>query len=343
MVSISEKAPRREIRAKQLERFKRLMEYAYENSGLYRRGFDEVGVKPQDIKSLDEISQLPFLNEDMIREEVKKGDPYGGLLCCPEDMVQVISVPEPREDKAIPKGWRGFERIPWLFGYTRTDFDMMVAMLTRIWSDLGLGFKDKIQLINNWPDLWLNTVCTSIANTGANVYAGGMAVMAAAVNVTTARYLKPDFLCAPIYIANDMITRAESMGLNPEKIYSCYRKAIFNQGILTAQLSQRFNEKGFRGEHYNLYYVPEAGLFAIDCEEHNGLHIPEDFFIVEIIDEKGKPVREGEKGRLVVTNLIVEATPYIRYQTHDVATLSTEPCECGRKFARINLAEFQAV
>ena len=78
------------------------------------------------------------------------------------------------------------------------------------------------------------------------------------------------------------------------------------------------------GEHYNIYYVAEASFFAIDCEKHSGLHVPEDCFIVEAVDEdSGQPVAPGKEGRLVITNLAVEATPYIRYRTHEVANCQT--------------------
>jgi phenylacetate-CoA ligase len=139
-----------------------------------------------------------------------------------------------------------------------------------------------------------------------------------------------------------MVKRAGELGLDAKETYSCFKKIIFNEGIVTPEVSQRLRDEGYVGEHYNLYSVIEAGLFAIDCKEHDGLHVP-DNFIIEVIDEAGKPVPDGEKGRVVVTNLAVEATPYIRYMTHEIATLNREVCKCGKSEVRINLVGFQEI
>jgi phenylacetate-CoA ligase len=328
---------------KRLEGLKRIVEHAYSNSVLYRRRFDEAGIKPEGIKSLQDVSKIPLLSDDLIRGEVKRsGDPFGGLLCYPEDRVRVISIPPLGEGKSTSKGWRGFERIPWLFGYTRSDHAQMLDMLSKMWLELGIGLGTELLLAAELPEISGNTIYSSLWRIGARIYGGSESPMGFTENLAISRYHKPEIIVVPIHVAEAMVKRAGESGLDAKEILSYYKKCIFIEGILTSELSQRFKEEGYVGEHYNLYSVLEAGLLAIDCKEHDGLHVP-DNFIIEVIDEAGKPIPDGEKGRVVVTNLAVEATPYIRYMTHEIATLNREVCKCGKSEVRINLVGFQEI
>jgi phenylacetate-CoA ligase len=328
---------------KRLEGLKRILEHAYGNSVLYRRRFDQVGIKPEDIKSLQDISKIPLLSDDLIRGEVKRsGDPFGGLLCYPEDRVCAISIPVPGDEKVAPKGWRGLERIPWLFGYTRSDHAQMLEMFSKIWLELGIGPGTVLFMGKEWPEFWQNTVYPSLWRIGARIYGGSEGLPGVRQNIVISKYYKPEAIIVSLHAAEAMVKGAGESGLDAKEMLSCYKKCVFTDGILTSELSQKLKEEGYVGEHYSLYSVIEAGLLAIDCKEHDGLHLP-DNFIIEVIDEAGKPVPDGEKGRVVVTNLAVEATPYIRYMTHEIATLSREVCKCGKSEVRINLVGFQEI
>ena len=216
----SELASREEIKTYQLQRLRRLLSHAYDNSSLYRRKFSEIGIKPEDIKTLDDISKLPLLTDELIREEVKRtGDPFAGLLCCPADMLQAISIPVVKDGGTL-QGFRGSERIPWLYGYTRTDFDRVSAMLSRMWLALGAGFGSKFHMVHQWPDIWWNTVYPSLWRIGAIMYPGSKGIVMIEENVTVPRYLKPQFLCAPIHVVSGVIKRAKEMGLDPGVIFS---------------------------------------------------------------------------------------------------------------------------
>jgi putative adenylate-forming enzyme len=108
--------------------------------------------------------------------------------------------------------------------------------------------------------------------------------------------------------------------------------------VRTVEMTQRIRE-AWGVKPFDVYGITEVGIFAVDCEFHGGKHLFEDMAVVEVVDEGGAPVPDGEPGTLLVTNLFNRTLPLIRYELDDLVTISPEPCPCGRPLRVIESLE----
>lgn len=313
-----ETASREEIRAVQSERLINTVKRVYENVPLYRQRFDEMGIKPEDIKSVDDLSKLPFTYKQDLRDTY----PYG-LFACP--MSEVVRI-------HASSGTTGKQTV---VGYTKNDLDMWATCVARALAAAGTTKEDLVHISYGY----------GLFTGGLGAHDGatklGAAVLPASTG-NTARQLQmfKDFgsnvlCCTPSY-AMYLADSLSQFGLTKEDLK--LKAGVFGAEPWTDNMRRQIEEKlGINAyDIYGLSEVAGPGV-AFDCECQNGMHINEDFFIPEIIDsETGEVLPDGESGELVFTCIAKEALPLIRYRTKDITSLNRTKCSCGRTFVRMN-------
>jgi phenylacetate-CoA ligase len=312
------------IREAQLKKLNYIISEAYINTQFYRKIYDEAKVKPEDLETLDDLRKFPIITEDMIREEVKRvDDSYAGMLCVPEDKVY----------RAAPSVKRSWTSPPYSVALTHDDFLLLTNLLSRMWLSIGMRHTDTAHVSIPGCYLDYSLYLYSMRQMGV-LFIPADGVFDALRTVQVTDKLKPYAIVGEVENIPAFVETARKSQLEPQKIFPCYKLNIF-KGALTPKLSKRFEGDGFTGEHYNLYQNVDCSFYSIDCSQHAGLHVMEDYYIVEAIDKDTKePVAPGGKGLLTITNLTVRAVPFVRFQTSDFVEIIEDRCNCGSNFAR---------
>ena len=310
-------APREQITKWQTEGLIRTVKHAYENSAYYRKKMDDHGVKPEDIKSLADITKLPFICKDDLREAY----PYG-LLCMPlRDCVRIQST----------SGTTGRRVIAF---YTQHDIDLWDATCARAIVAAGGTPDDVVQvcygygLFTGGPGL----------NGGSHKLGSLTLPMSSGSTDRQIQFMQDlgstILCCTPSYAAYIGETIVERSLQDTIKL----KAGIFGAEAWSEEM-RRDIEKNLRIKAYDIYGLTELegpGV-SYECCEQRGMHICEDQFIAEIIDPNtGEVLPDGEKGELVFTSLNKQAFPMVRYRTRDICVLSHEKCSCGRTHVRMS-------
>jgi len=311
--------PREELKQLQLERLKMTVERAFYNVPHYRSVMQAAGVEPEDIQSLEDIKKLPFTT----KEDLRNNYPYGMFAVPLSEIVRIHSS-------------SGTTGKPTVVGYTRNDINVWAELMARALVSGGATRKDVIH----------NAYGYGLFTGGLGIHYGAERLGASVIPISggnTKRqvmimrdYGSTVLTCTPsyaLYIAEVM----EEMGIDPKRDIKL-RCGIFGAEPWSDNMRQEIEKKLdiIAIDIYGLSEVIGPGV-AVECLQKNGLHVAEDHFIVEIIDpETGEPLPEGEKGELVFTSLTKEGLPIIRYRTRDIASITTEPCPCGRTHARMS-------
>ncbi|MGQ9513143.1 phenylacetate--CoA ligase family protein [Thermodesulfitimonas sp.] len=313
-----ETLPRGELQQLQLARLREQIARVYAKVPYYRRRLEEAGVRPEELRSLDDLTRLPFTTKDDLRQTY----PFG-LFAVPLDRVIRIHASSGTTGK------------PTVVGYTKKDLRTWAGLIARIVTMAGVKRGDIAQ------------VCFSygLFTGGFGLHyglerAGVTVVPAAAGNTERHIRLMQDFgttviIGTPSY-ALYMAEVARSLGIDPRQDLRV-RRGLFgaepwSEGM-RAEIEAAWGIEAY--DNYGLSEVIGPGV-AGECEEKSGLHINEDHFLVEVIDpETGQPLPPGERGELVFTTLTKEAFPVIRYRTRDISRLLPEPCPCGRTTIRM--------
>jgi len=314
-----ETLPREALEALQLKRLKQTVERVYATVPFYRKKFDEAGIKPDDIKSLDDLKKLPFTTKDDLRENY----PFG-MFAVP--LKQVVRI----------HASSGTTGKPTVVGYTKRDIETWSELMARSLASAGVTKEDIIQ----------NAYGYGLFTGGLGVHYGAERVGATVIPISGGQskrqiMIMKDFgatvlTCTPSY-ALHLAEVAEEMGVDPKEMN--IRVGIFGAEPWTdemrKEIEETWNIKAI--DIYGLSEIIGPGV-SIECEEAQaGLHIFEDHFIPEIIDpETGEVLPPGEYGELVITTITKEAFPVIRYRTRDITRLITEPCVCGRTMVRMD-------
>jgi len=302
----------------QLERLKATLKRAYENVSYYRKRFDEIKVKPADIKSFKDIVKLPFTTKTDLRE----GYPFGLFAVPRQEIVEVHTS-------------SGTTGKPTVSGYTKKDIEIWGEVMARALTMVGTTKDDIIQ----------NGYGYGLFTGGLGVHYGAQRIGATVIPISagqTKRQLEImyDFgstvlTCTPSY-ALYLTEAAEEVGIDVKKLK--LKAGCFGAEMWTDRMREEI-EKRFHLIALNIYGLTEIigpGV-AQECEEKNGLHIFEDHFYPEVVSpDTLEPLPDGEKGELVITTLTREGTPMIRFRTRDVTALSREPCKCGRTLVRMD-------
>ncbi len=308
---------REDIEALQLKRLKEVVERVYHLVPFYRQKFDELGVKPHDIKSLDDLRRLPFT----VKQDLRDHYPFGMFAVPMEQIVRIHSS-------------SGTTGKPTVVGYTAHDMRVWTEVMCRTFSMAKVGPGDVVH----------NAYGYGLFTGGLGFHYGaegvGAAVVPSSVGFTKRQLmLMRDFgatvLCSTPSYALHLAEVASEEGLNPREDFRL-RAGFFGAEPASKGLRENVSKVwGIRYcECYGLSEIIGPGV-AASCE-HDELHIFEDHFLPEVIDpETGEPLPEGEEGELVFTTLTKQGLPLIRYRTRDIATLYKAPCKCGRTILRM--------
>jgi len=312
-----ETASRKDIFEMQSARLKAVVKHVYESNATYRQLFDEANVKPEDIRTADDVAKLPMTNKDILRDNYPLG-----LSCVP------------RLDIAEMHMSSGSTGTPVVMPYTQSDLRQWAECMARCYRMAGAKPGDATQI----------TPLFGLFNGGFGMYHGARA---AGLFVIPAG---PGNTVRQINLARDLKTRVftgvVSYGVRLMEILEEQKETLPDMeiGIFGAEaFSESMKKKiatGLNIDVFDIYGMTESGgvgTLGMDCTAHDGLHVWEDQYILEIIDPKtGEPVDEGEEGELVFTSLTREALPMIRFRTADLThVISRDRCECGRTHLKI--------
>lgn len=311
-----ERAPMDELREIQLRKLRQLVDNVYKSSQFYRRRFDEAGVKPGDIKTLEDITKLPFTYKRDLRDNYPTN-----MFCVPTNQVVRFHVSSGTTGK------------PTVVGYTRGDVDLWTNSLARAMTSCGLGRGDIIQVSYGY----------GLFTGGLGAHYGAEEIGASVIPMgvgNTERQIElmidlkaTAIACTPSYLLH-MNETAKKMGVSV-KDDSNLKIAFLGAEPWSLETRKRIEDTmGIKA--YDIYGTSEmSGPLFTECKEQNGIHVWADHFLLEVIDKNGDPVKEGQKGELVITTLTKEALPLIRYRVGDITILNNKECECGRTHPRI--------
>ena len=309
--------PVEDLKKLQSEKLVKQVKHVYDNVPYYRNLMDEKGVKPEDIKGIEDISKLPFLTKADLRDAY----PYGLLAVPQDDCVRIQST----------SGTTGRRVVAF---YTQHDVDLWEDCCARAIVAVGGTKEDVCQvaygygLFTGGPGL-----------NGGSHKVGCLTLPMSSGNTERQIQFMMDLgatiiCCTPSYAAY-IGESLKEMGYKPEDIP--LKAGIFGAEPWTEEM-RRGIEKTLGIKAYDIYGLTETtgpGV-SFECSEQTGMHINEDHFYAEIIDpDTGEVLPEGSKGELVFTSLDKEAFPLLRYRTRDICVLSRKPCSCGRTLVKM--------
>lgn len=309
--------PREEIKRIQSERLVWQVARMYDRVELFRKRMDEKKLKPEDIKSIDDLSKLPFSYKQDLRDYY----PYGLFA-------------EPLKNIVRTHASSGTTGKQIVVGYTRHDLEMWADCMARQLAAAGTTDEDVVQVSYGY----------GLFTGGLGAHAGAERIGATVVPTSsgnTARQIQTmvDFgttvlCCTPSY-AMYLAEAIEEAGLR-DKIR--LKSGVFGAEPWTENMRHAIEDSlGIKAfDVYGLSEIMGPGV-SYECECQKGMHVNEDMFVPEIIDpDTGEVLPEGAQGELVFTTLTKEGFPVIRYRTRDICSLNYEQCECGRTFVRMN-------
>ncbi len=309
---------REDLEALQIHKLRATVSRMYENVPMYRERMQSARVKPEDIKDLSDLKRLPFIDKPDLRDHY----PYGLFSSPMKDIVRI-------------HGSSGTTGRPVLAGYTNKDLKLWCEMMARTLTAVGATQDDVVQIAYGYGlftgGLGAHQGATEIGATVVPMSAGNTQRQ-----IMMMRDLQATLLCCtPSYALYLGETMAE-MGLTPDQIP--LRRAALGAEPWSEEMRVRI-EQLLGVDAIDIYGLTEIwgpGV-AFECLEKHGMHINEDQVIAEIVDpDTLEPLPMGSKGELVLSSVGKEGMPLLRYRTHDICTLTDEPCPCGRSFVRMN-------
>lgn len=312
-----ETAPREYLRALQSARLIKQVHHCYENVPFYREKFDAMGLSPDDIKSIDDITKLPFT----VKQDLRDHYPFG-LFAVPKDQLVRIHA---------SSGTTGKQTV---VGYTQHDIDVWADGAARALVAAGGTANDSVHVSYGY----------GLFTGGLGLHYGAERLGATAIPVSsgnTDRQIQilqdfgSDIICCTPSYAMYIGESVSKKGIDPKTLK--VRAGIFGAEPWSENMRREI-EKSLAIKAYDIYGLSEiAGPgVAYECQYQNGLHICEDYFYPEVVDpDTLEPLPDGEYGELVFTCIGKEALPLIRYRTRDICAITHEKCECGRTLVRM--------
>ena len=318
--SKEETLPREEIRKIQLERLQETVSRVYEKVEPYRKKMDDAGIKPEDIKSLDDLKRLPFVTKQDMRDNY----PFGLFAVPKTDLVRIHAS-------------SGTTGKPTVVGYTQGDLDVWTECVSRI-ACMGGATKDDVAQICFGYGMFTGALGLhyGLENIGATIIPSSTGnsekqIMYMKDFGTTLLVATPSYALRLAEVARDM-------GLDPAKDLNVKTLLVGSELLTDAMREEMHKYWGCDVKitsNYGMSELMGPGVSG-ECLEVCGMHINEDFFIPEIIDPVTEEVLpEGKQGELVITCIKKEGIPLIRYRTRDITRLFYDKCKCGRTFCRM--------
>ncbi|MBR1508468.1 MAG: phenylacetate--CoA ligase [Eubacterium sp.] len=310
-------ASREELTEIQTKKLIEQVKHVWENVPYYRKKMEEKGVTPDDIKSLEDLSKLPFLSKKDLRDSY----PYGLLGVPLKDCVRIHST----------SGTTGKRVVAY---YTQGDLDLWNDCCARAIVAAG-GTSDDVCQIAYGYGLFTG----GMGLHGGSEKLGCLTIPASSGNTDRQIMFIKDLgatilCCTPSYAAY-LAESMKELGMTPDDIP--VKAGIFGAEAWSEEMRHDI-EKTMGIKAYDIFGLTELSGpgVAFECSEQKGMHINEDHFIAEIIDpDTGEVLPDGAEGELVFTSVDKKAFPLLRYRTRDICSLSKEKCSCGRTFIRM--------
>ncbi|MDZ7700255.1 MAG: AMP-binding protein [Deltaproteobacteria bacterium] len=323
---VLETLPHETLRELQVKKFRRIFTWAYDHSKLHRSLYDAAGIKPEDIRSMEDIRYVPTVEKSMMRDIQRKDPfPYGDALCVPLEEVSEFRQTSGTTGQPVYQAdtWADWEWwsecwafILWAQGYRPKD---------RVFIPFGY---------NIFVAFWAGHYAAE--KIGAEVVPGG-------VLDTQARILKIDELKAtammatPTYVLSMAATARDKMGLDPASM-SIERITCAGEPGASIPTTKKRMEDAWGAKVYDHAGATEIGAWCYECDEQpGGLHVNEGCFLVEIVDvDTGEYIEApGRRGKMIITAFDRYAQPCIRFDSKDIIEWAADPCPCGRSFRLI--------
>ena len=311
-------APRSEIEALQSYRLSRTIRRVYENVAPYRKKMDEAGVRPEDIKSIADLSKLPFTT----KQDLRNNYPYGMFAVPSSEVVRIHA----------SSGTTGKQTV---VGYTAHDIDVWAECAARALTNIGGTKDDYVQVCYGY----------GLFTGGLGMHYGTEKLGATVIPASAGNSLRQlemfrDFgtsiICMTPSYAISLIELMHEKGFKKEDFN--LKAGLFGAEPWTDEMRKQI-EDGLGINAYDIYGLTEVygpGI-GISCDAHDGIHYWDDFIYVEIIDpQTGETLPDGEWGEIVITTLRKEGAPLIRFRTHDLSRILPGDCPCGSKFPRLD-------
>ncbi|MBS3748108.1 MAG: phenylacetate--CoA ligase [Candidatus Thermoplasmatota archaeon] len=308
-----ESMPQKELKNLQLKRLKETVKRVYDSVPFYQKKFKELSITPDDIKTVKDVQKLPFTTKDDLRDNM----PFGMLSTSVDNCVELHAS-------------SGTTGIPVTACYTTNDLEVWSEVMARCLSMSGLSKKDVFQ--NPIP---YGTFTGAFGfhygaeKVGALVIPSGKGQSERQLKLMD--YYNTTFISGVASYVVRLGQVAKQIGLDPAKL--SVRNGLFGAEMFSPGLKKRIMDTWEMDVHdiYGLTEMCGPGV-STDCDQHDGLHLWEDHFLVEIIDPVTlEPVETEEEGEMVITTLTKTGMPIIRYRTRDIAKLYDQTtCECGR-------------
>jgi len=314
---VNECMGRDELAMLQFTRLHETLERAYRNVPCYRNKFHELGISPDMVRSLDDLSLLPFTT----KEDLRLNYPYGMFAVPLREVVRIHSS-------------SGTTGKPTVVGYTRHDLNTWSELVARFMTAAGVTEDDIVHIAFGYGLF-----------TGAfGLHYGAERIGASVIPMSSGNtdkqimimqdYRSSAMVCTPSY-ALTIADRIERLGIDRRSL--ALKVGLFGAEPWSEELRREIEQRLgiIATDNYGLSEVMGPGI-AGECLHRCGMHIFEDHFIAEIIDpETGQVLPAGSVGELVLTSITKEAFPMLRYRTRDITRLDYTPCGCGRTHVRM--------
>jgi phenylacetate-CoA ligase len=314
-----ETLPREALEALQLKRLKQVVQRVYHTVGFYRRAFDQAGVQPEHLKTLDDLKRFPFTGKQDLRDNY----PFG-LFAVPMSSVVRLHASSGTTGRAT------------VVGYTQRDIETWSELMARCFVAAGLTKNDMIH----------NAYGYGLFTGGLGAHYGAERLGASVIpisggntkrQITILQDFGPTAICCTPSYALNLAEQGKAMGVDMRALN--LRVGIFGAEPWSEEMRRQI-ESALNLTALNIYGLSEImgpGVSMECLEGRQGMHIFEDHFLVETIDpDTGDVLPPGQTGELVFTTITKEAFPLVRYRTRDISRLIPEPCRCGRTHYRMD-------
>jgi len=321
---ILETMPQERLRALQLKKFKRILQWAYEHSKFHRQLYTEAGLEPGDIKTFEDIARVPKVEKAMMRDIQRKDPyPYGDALCVPLERVTEFHQTSGTTGQPVyqPDTWQDWE---WW---------------SEAWSYIlyAQGFRDTDRVFipfgyNIFVAYWAGHYAAE--KIGCEVVPGG--VLDTKARILKMQELKATAMMAtPTYVLAMADTARRELGLDPARDLDIRKILCAGEPGASIPSTKKRMEEAWGARVYDHAGATEIGAWGYECTaQPGGIHVNEALFLVEIEDLlTGELITEpGRQGKLIITAFDREAQPCVRFDSKDIAEWAAEPCPCGRTF-----------
>ena len=320
-----ETLPRLKLEQLQLSLLQEHLAFAYQHSPYYRQTFDEAGVKPSDLKHLEDLSRFPFTNKKIERDRQLAAPDLGDMVAVPEEEIVFVSASS------------GSTGVPTLSPFTKKDFDDFQNVESRLFWAAGMRPKDR----------YLHALNFSLFVGGPDVIGaqnlGALCIWAGTVPSDRLLYIMKEFKptitwTTPSY-AWHLGESALKQGIDPKRELYIRKIIVAGEPGGSIPATRSAIEDLWGAELFDFYGLSDIfGACAGMCSAKNGLHLAEDNILIEVLDpDTQEPVADGEHGEMVLTTLKKQARPMIRFRTGDIVTRLRDVCSCGRTHARFTV------